>query len=113
MAQAGLTVEVTQCALLGIDDEVSEFGPRNVKVWMPDEYTIPQPNDVWDAVVSLNELEHVRMPWRWVSGLSRVTKPGGIVALVAPISWPYHPVPVDCFRYYPEGLRALFEDAGV
>jgi len=101
-SNADLMLSGFQCALAGVDDETSEFGPRNVKVWMPNEYAIPQPNDSWDAVVALNVLEHVRMPGRWVRELARVIRPGGFAALVAPISWPYHAVPVDCFRYYPE-----------
>jgi len=28
------------------------------------------------------------------------------------VSWPYHEAPVDCWRAYPEGIKALFEDSG-
>jgi hypothetical protein len=42
-----------------------------------------------------------------------VTKPGGLVITVSPVSWHYHEAPVDCWRAYPEGMRAVYEDAGL
>lgn len=100
-------------ALTGVDSVGDAFGPSEVQVWMPDEYTIPVPDGTYDVVFSGNVLEHVRKPWRWMPELARVTKPGGLVVTVAPLSWPYHEVPVDCWRIYPEGMRALSEDAGL
>ena len=32
---------------------------------------------------------------------------------ITPLNWGYHPEPVDCWRAYPEGLRAVYEDAGL
>lgn len=32
---------------------------------------------------------------------------------INPVSWPYHEAPVDCWRVYPEGMRALYEEAGL
>jgi hypothetical protein len=36
-----------------------------------------------------------------------------VVITIAPVSWPYHEAPVDCWRMYPDGLCALYEDAGL
>ena len=44
---------------------------------------------------------------------SRICKPGGLVITIGPVSWPYHEAPIDCWRAYPEGMRALHEDAGL
>jgi hypothetical protein len=33
--------------------------------------------------------------------------------MIIPASWPYHEAPVDCWRAYPEGMRALCEDAAL
>lgn len=30
-----------------------------------------------------------------------------------PVSWLYHEAPVDCWRIFPEGMRALYKDAGM
>lgn len=86
---------------------------RNNDVWMTDDEHIECEDGRFDVVFSANTLEHVRRPWRWVPELARVTKPGGIVALIAPITWIYHKSPVDCWRIWPEGARGLFREAGL
>jgi SAM-dependent methyltransferase len=80
---------------------------------MLDEYEIPAADQTFDVVLAGNVIEHVRRPWRWLPELARVAKPGGKVILVAPISWPYHPAPYDCWRIYPDGMRALCDEAGL
>ena len=80
---------------------------------MPGEYDIPSPDDAFDAVVSGQVIEHVREPWRWITELARVARPGGVLITVNPVSWPYHEAPVDCWRIYPEGMRALCAAAGL
>ncbi len=32
---------------------------------------------------------------------------------ISPVSWHYHESPVDCWRMYPAGARALFQHAGL
>jgi SAM-dependent methyltransferase len=80
---------------------------------MQSEYAIPVAGDTFDVVVAGNVIEHVRRPWLWVPELARVVKAGGKVILICPISWPHHPAPYDCWRIYPDGMRALCEDAGL
>jgi len=77
------------------------------------EYSFPIADDVYDVVVAANVLEHVRKIWVWIKELSRVCKPGGHVITVNPVSWPYHAIPIDCWRAYPEGMRALYEEGGL
>lgn len=45
--------------------------------------------------------------------LVRVTKAGGHVITINPVSWPFHEAPYDCWRAYPDGMRALYEDVGL
>lgn len=80
---------------------------------MRTEYAIPAPDAGFDIVVSGQVIEHVRKPWIWMKELARVCAPGGVVVTVNPVSWPYHEAPVDCWRIYPEGMRALCEEAGL
>lgn len=77
------------------------------------EYSFPVPDDAYDVVFSAQVIEHVRKIWRWMPELARVCKPGGVVVTINPVSWHYHESPVDCWRIYPEGMRALSEDAGL
>ena len=78
-----------------------------------DEYTFPVADDTFDVVVAANVLEHVRRIWVWTKELVRVAKPGGYVITVNPVSWPFHEFPIDCWRAYPDGMRALYEEAGL
>jgi SAM-dependent methyltransferase len=77
------------------------------------EYSFPVPDDTFDIVVATNVLEHVRKIWVWIKELSRVCKPGGHVITINPVSWPYHEIPIDCWRAYPEGMKALYEEGGL
>lgn len=77
------------------------------------QYSFPIADNTFDVVLSAQVLEHVRKIWLWTKELSRICKPGGVVITVSPVSWPYHEAPVDCWRAYPEGMRALYEDASL
>jgi SAM-dependent methyltransferase len=75
------------------------------------EYSYPIESDVVDIVLATNVMEHVRKPWVWIKELARICKPGGYVITINPVSWPYHEYPIDCWRAYPEGMRALYDEA--
>ena len=77
------------------------------------EYEYPIADETYDAVVAANVLEHVRKPWVWIRELARVVRKGGLVMTINPVSWPYHEAPIDCWRAYPEGMQALFDEAGL
>ena len=88
-------------------------GP-NVDIVVPEPYGWSNiPTAAFDCIVSLNTLEHVGMPWLWIMEVKRILKSGGLVFIEAPNTWPYHEHPVDCWRVWPDGLRALFEYAGI
>jgi hypothetical protein len=45
--------------------------------------------------------------------MSRIVKSGGLIFLLAPSRGPEHRYPVDCWRFYPDGFRALAKWAGI
>lgn len=65
-----------------------------------------QPNQ-YEYVVSGQMLEHVEFPWLTFLEIARVLKRGGICCVIAPSGGPMHNFPLDCYRYYPDGLVAL------
>jgi|SRR5882672_999943 len=77
------------------------------------EYEFPVESASYDLVLSGQVIEHVRKIWIWLAELARVCKPGGVVVTINPVSWPYHEAPIDCWRIYPEGMKALYESAGL
>src|SRR5207249_4485149 len=77
------------------------------------EYTFPILDNVYDIVLSGQVLEHVKKPWTWIKEVARVCRKGGFVITINPVSWPYHEAPVDCWRVYPDGMKALYDEAGL
>jgi hypothetical protein len=45
--------------------------------------------------------------------IARVLKPEGLCCIIAPSSGPVHRFPIDCWRFYPDGLRAVARYAGL
>lgn len=78
-----------------------------------DPYQFEIPDASYDIVLSGQVIEHVRKPWVWMREVARVTNAGGYVITIAPVSWKYHPAPVDCWRIYPDGMKALYDHAGL
>jgi SAM-dependent methyltransferase len=70
---------------------------------------LPFENDTFDAVLSLNVLEHVKDPFRCASEIARVLKPGGELYCVVPFLQPLHAYPHHYYNMTHHGLRNLFE----
>lgn len=65
------------------------------------------PSGSIDLIISGQVLEHVEYFWITALEISRVLKPGALACLIAPSSGPEHRYPVDCWRFYPDGMRAI------
>jgi SAM-dependent methyltransferase len=88
------------------------YGP-NVDHLM-EEYNIPLVDNVFDAVISGNTVEHVRNIFQWTGEIVRVLKPHGKLILIAPHhTAKYHPFPIDCWRLMPGGMKSLLEANGL
>jgi SAM-dependent methyltransferase len=60
-----------------------------------------------DVLISGQALEHIEYFWITMLEVERVLKPGGLCCILAPSSGPEHRYPVDCWRFYPDGMRTL------
>lgn len=83
-----------------------EPGP-NVSVALKSPYRLPFAGNSVDLAVSGQAFEHIEFFWLAWLELVRVLKPGGMIFLIAPSRGPEHRYPVDCWRFYPDGFRAL------
>ena len=84
------------------------------QVKMSDENTFLVKDNTFDIIFSSDTIEHVRMPWLWIKDMVRIVKVGGYVIHKAPkVNTGFHESPVDCWRIYPDGLRALYEYVGL
>ncbi len=66
-----------------------------------------------DVVISGQTFEHIDYFWKTMTEIARVLKPGGLCCIIAPSGGPEHKYPVDCWRFYPDGFRALALYAGL
>ena len=90
-------------------------GP-NVDLVIPErDWTITHPSlsESFDVVVSGQCLEHVRKPWLWIKDVVSLAKPNALIWITAPNTWGFHEYPIDCWRIWPDGMRALFDEAGI
>lgn len=86
----------------------------NVDIVLADPYRwVELGNASIDVIVSGQTLEHIEFPWLTVAEVFRVLRPGGLACLIAPAAGPEHRYPVDCWRIYPDGMRALARQAGL
>ncbi len=71
---------------------------------------LPFSDNSFDAVLSLNVLEHVKDPFKCASEISRVLKPGGKLYCVAAFLQPVHAYPDHYFNMTKGGMKLLFEN---
>jgi hypothetical protein len=91
------------CRYIGVD---MEPGP-GVDVLANDPYSYPLSSRSADLVISGQAFEHMEFFWiAWLE-MCRIVKFGGLIFLLAPSRGPEHRYPVDCWRFYPDGFRAL------
>ena len=65
----------------------------------------------FDVVISGQTLEHVKRPWDWLKMISQFSDKW--ICIIAPHTFHEHRFPIDTYRYFPDGMRDLFEYAGI
>ncbi len=60
-----------------------------------------------DVLVSGQTFEHTEFFWETILEIARVLKPDGLCCLIAPAAGPEHRYPLDCWRIYADGFRAI------
>src|SRR5258706_2277193 len=125
---AGETVRVLDIGSAGVNGTYQELfrfegaqyvgldiqpGP-NVDVVPADPYDWAELEDEsFDVIISGQALEHIEFPWVILEQIAAKLKPQGLACLIAPSRGPEHRYPIDCYRYYADGLRALAKWSGL
>jgi SAM-dependent methyltransferase len=65
-----------------------------------------------DVALSIQVLEHVAEPDRYLAECHRLLKPGATLILSTHGHWMFHPDPIDYWRWTSQGLRITLERAG-
>ena len=88
----------------GLDMEAG----NNVDVVLKTPYVWTEiPSESADVVISGQAFEHIQYIWITILEIARVLKPGGICCILAPSIGPEHRYPMDCWRFYPDGMISL------
>jgi SAM-dependent methyltransferase len=88
------------------------LGNEAADVILNSDGTLPVADQSFDAVLSTQVLEHVQDPRLYLRECLRVLRPGGMLLLSTHGIFPYHPDPIDLWRWTSEGLRYELENAG-
>ena len=75
-------------------------------------HEMPIENEMFDAVLCTQVLEHLEWPRESVKEMHRVIKPGGKLYMTVPMAQNEHQVPYDFFRYTSYGLESICKHAG-
>lgn len=86
-------------------------GP-GVDLVLKSPYQFPLRSSSIDLVISGQAFEHIEYFWSTWLEIDRVLRPGGMVFLIAPSRGSEHRYPQDCWRFYPDGYRALAKLTG-
>lgn len=88
-------------------------GP-NVNIVVKSPYKWNEIDDNFcDIVISGQAFEHIEFPWITMTEIARIVKPNGLICIIAPNGLGLHRTPVDCWRYYSDGMIALAKWAGL
>ncbi len=96
------------CEVIGVDI----IDGINVDVVMKKPYRLPMKTNSADVVLSGQVFEHIPFFWASLLEVARVLKPGGHFLMTVPSRGHVHTI-VDCWRYYPDGVRAMAAFAGL
>jgi SAM-dependent methyltransferase len=84
-----------------------EKGP-NVDIVLKNPYNWNEiETDSFDIVISGQAFEHIEFFWITMSEMARVLKRNGLLCIIAPHGFGEHRYPVDCYRFFSDGMVAL------
>jgi hypothetical protein len=87
---------------------------KNVDIVLSDPYDWKEiATSSVDVFISGQAFEHTEYIWLTMLEIERILKPLGLVCIIAPSAGPEHRFPVDCWRIYPDGFKALAKFANL
>jgi SAM-dependent methyltransferase len=82
-------------------------GP-NVDIALSNPYNWSElETDSYDVVISGQTFEHVEFFWITMAEMARVLKKDGLLCIIVPNNFFEHRCPVDCYRFFTDGMVAL------
>lgn len=92
------------CKYEGLDIQAG----RNVDIIVSSPYKWTKiKSHHYDIVISGQSFEHIQFFWLTFMEMVRVLKPNGCLCIIAPSEGYYHNMPVDCWRFLKDSMKAL------
>ena len=89
------------------DDYIGDHKTKEKFILTDSEYEYPIEDNFFDIVISDQVIAHVKLFWVWMEELKRIVDNNGYIITIGSLSYPKCPSPVDCWRIYPDGMKAL------
>ncbi len=70
-------------------------------------------DESFDYVVSGQAFEHIEYPWLTIGEMKKKLKENGIICILAPNGMGEHRYPIDCWRFFGDGMKALAKWCGL
>ena len=87
---------------------------KNVDIILHDPYRWREiKSNSYDVFISGQAFEHIEYFWLTMLEAVRVLRERGLCCIIAPSGGPEHRYPVDCYRFYRDGMAALANYAGM
>jgi SAM-dependent methyltransferase len=67
----------------------------------------------FDIVISGQAFEHIEFFWKTMEEMTRVLKKDGLLCIIGPNGHGEHRFPVDCYRFFADGMIALARYVGI
>lgn len=88
-------------------------GGKNVDIVLNNPYKWDIPTESFDVVISGQAFEHTEFFWVTISEMTRVLKKDGLICIIAPQGFAEHRYPVDCYRFFSDGMVAMARYVGL
>lgn len=97
----GLDVDLSALDFEGLSNALEAAGPQGLE------------DGAYSTVVVVESLEHSPEPARVLAAAARAVEEGGRILVSVPFAMPLHEAGTDYWRFTPDGLRDLIENAGL
>lgn len=80
---------------------------KNVDIVVGKPYSWSIKDNHYDIVISGQAFEHTEFFWLTIMEMTRVLKKDGLMCIIAPCGFQEHRYPVDCYRFFTDGMIAM------
>lgn len=89
-----------------------DWGSFTEMNWPEHDICVDTLDRQFDVIIADNVWEHLKYPARAARHVHAMLRPGGVFINITPFLIKHHPIPIDCTRWTPTGMKHFLEEAG-